>query len=91
MILAVFGAFVASAAPAVAVKNLRTEYRANPMGLDCAAPRLARQLDGDRRGLKQHAYQVLVATAPALLHAGKGDLWDSGNVESDDSAHVVYA
>ena len=47
-------------------------------------------LDSSRRGDRQAAYQVLVASTPESLAAEKGDLWDSGKVESDESAHVVY-
>jgi alpha-L-rhamnosidase len=43
------------------------------------------------RGVEQRAYQVLVASSPELLKAGRGDLWDSGKAESDQSVHVEYA
>ena len=33
-----------------------------------------------RRGAKQTAYQVLVASTPEKLAADQGDLWDSGEV-----------
>jgi alpha-L-rhamnosidase len=42
------------------------------------------------RGIKQAAYQVLVASTPELLAKDKGDLWDSGKVESDQSFHIEY-
>ena len=44
-----------------------------------------------RRGAKQTAYQVLVASSPEHLAADQGDLWDSGKVVSDQSIHVAYA
>jgi alpha-L-rhamnosidase len=43
------------------------------------------------RGLKQTAYQVLVASTSEFLAKDQGDLWDSGKVESDQSIHVAYA
>jgi alpha-L-rhamnosidase len=43
------------------------------------------------RGLKQTAYQVLVASTPELLAKDTGDLWDSGKVASDQSVNVEYA
>jgi alpha-L-rhamnosidase len=43
------------------------------------------------RGLKQTAYQILVASSAELLAADKGDLWDSGGVKSDQSVHIIYA
>jgi len=45
----------------------------------------------DRRGETQTAYQVLVASAVALLASDKGDLWDSGKVASAATAQVEYA
>jgi alpha-L-rhamnosidase len=43
------------------------------------------------RGVRQRAYRVLVASSPEVLKAERGDLWDSGKVESDQSVHVEYA
>ncbi len=70
--------------------NLRCEYLSNPLGIDVRQPRFAWVLEHSQRGQKQSAYQVLVATRPALLDQDKGDAWDSGKVESDDSTQVVY-
>lgn len=39
---------------------------------------------------RQTAYKILVASSPALLAAGRGDLWDSGKVASGQSINVVY-
>ncbi len=39
----------------------------------------------------QSAYQILVASTPENLAADKGDLWDSGKISADDSAHIQYA
>ena len=44
-----------------------------------------------RRGSKQTAYQVLAASTPESLAKDQGDLWDSGRVNSDQTAHVEYA
>ncbi|MCY3018335.1 MAG: family 78 glycoside hydrolase catalytic domain, partial [Planctomycetota bacterium] len=73
------------------VTNLRCEYRGNPLGIDATQPRLSWVIDSARRGERQTAYQLLVASSEALLKKDKGDLWDSGKVESDQSIHVEYA
>ena len=73
------------------ITNLRCEYRTNPLGIDVVAPRFSWQLQSDRAGAAQTAYQVFAASDPALLQPGAADLWDSGRVESDQSLHVVYA
>ncbi|MCW5851715.1 MAG: glycoside hydrolase family 78 protein [Anaerolineae bacterium] len=71
--------------------HLRCEYRRDPLGLDITAPRLSWTLESGDRGQTQRAYHVLVADSEADLAADRGTLWDSGRVESGQSAHVVYA
>jgi alpha-L-rhamnosidase len=77
------------------VANLRCEYVDNPLGIDVAKPRLSWIISDPKseipRGLKQTAYQILVASSEELLKKEKGDLWDSGKVESDQSVQVEYA
>jgi alpha-L-rhamnosidase len=70
--------------------NLRCEYLVDPLGIDETAPRLSWMLESSKRGEKQEAYQVLVASSPELLAKEQGDLWNSDKVSSDESAHVVY-
>lgn len=69
--------------------NLRTEYHDDPIGIDATAPRLSWRVSDGRRGARQTAWQIRVASTPAALADGRGDLWDSGRVP-DDSTHVVY-
>jgi alpha-L-rhamnosidase len=61
-------------------KNLRCEYFVNPLGIDSPRPRLSWQLDDERRGARQTAYQIVAE-----------GLWDSGQVGSEQSVHVEYA
>ncbi|MEI7902313.1 MAG: alpha-L-rhamnosidase N-terminal domain-containing protein, partial [bacterium] len=99
-------AIAMSSIPAVAateVTNLRCEYRENPLGIDVLRPRLSWKLETGKletrnskletgiRGIRQSAYQVVVASSEALLKKDKGDLWDSGKVVSDQSIQVEYA
>ena len=73
---------------------LTAEYLANPVGLDCAAPRLSWKLSArsaKARDLRQAAYQIQVATRVAALTSGAPDLWDSGRVASGQSLNVAYA
>jgi alpha-L-rhamnosidase len=80
---------------AAEVANLRCEYLQNPLGIDAPKPRLSWKLrtgnPETERGIKQTAYQVLVASSRALLRKDQADLWDSGKVESDQSIQVEYA
>ncbi len=70
---------------------LRCEYRVDPLGIDVVEPRFSWEMHDARRGAKQTAYQILVASTPEKLAADEADLWDSGRVASDQSTQVVYA
>jgi len=76
---------------ALTVSYLRTEYLVDPIGIDVVRPRLSWVVQSDGRNQIQRAYQILVASDPGLLDRDEGDLWDSGKVESRDTAHVAYA
>lgn len=66
------------------------EFRANPLGIDITRPRLSWQMQSDQPGARQTAYRILAASAPRLLKPGQADLWDSGQVASDQSVLVEY-
>lgn len=71
----------------------RCEYARNPLGLDSLQPRLAWKLeapDPALRNQKQTAYRVLVASTAQALGEERGDLWDSGQVTSEQSIQVPY-
>ncbi|HWL14679.1 MAG TPA: family 78 glycoside hydrolase catalytic domain [Opitutus sp.] len=72
------------------VTHLRCEYLVDPLGIDERAPRLSWALASDRRGARQLAYRVRVASTPEQLARGGADRWDSGRVTSDQTTHVVY-
>jgi alpha-L-rhamnosidase len=73
-----------------APNHLRCEYFTSPLGIDAREPRLAWQLTDARQGARQSAFHILVATSIDALKSDRGDLWDSGKVDSDQSVHVVY-
>jgi len=73
------------------VEHLRCEYLVNPLGIDTAAPRLSWVLRSDRRAQVQSAYQIRVASTAQTLQQDEGDLWDTGQVSSDQSVHIIYA
>ncbi|MEO7719005.1 MAG: family 78 glycoside hydrolase catalytic domain [Capsulimonas sp.] len=81
----------AQAASNVRLGHLRCEFLVNPLGVDAEHPRLSWQLQSPTRGQKQTAYQVLVASSAAALKSGKGDLWNSGKVASDDALTIPYS
>lgn len=75
----------------IQIDRLRCEYWDQPLGIDHPAPRLSWTLESSIRGQKQTAYRVLVAQSIQALLEDRGDLWDSGKVESSQSVNVVYA
>jgi len=72
------------------VSELRCEYMQDPVGVDAPRPQLGWRLESSSGGVRQSAYQILVASTPELLARDQGDLWDSGRVEASDSVHVLY-
>ena len=74
----------------VAVKNLRCEYKADPLGIDVRKPRLSWELESGERGVMQTSYEVRVAGSEEELAKGKV-IWTSGKVISDASNEVEYA
>jgi alpha-L-rhamnosidase len=82
-----FGAFGRPSAPV----GLLVNGVSKPLAIDRDTTRFTWMSPDSTRGEAQTAYQVLVASTPKLLAAGTGDCWDSGKVESDQSASVEYA
>ncbi|MFD2332915.1 glycoside hydrolase family 78 protein [Cohnella sp. GCM10020058] len=73
------------------VTDGRTEYMVNPLGLDEKEPRFFWKLQSDEKGASQSAYRILVASSLEALARDEGNMWDSGEVASDLSTHIVYA
>ncbi|MCL2329790.1 MAG: glycoside hydrolase family 78 protein, partial [Phycisphaerae bacterium] len=71
--------------------HLRCEYLVNPLAINTAQPRLSWEIQAKDRGVVQTHYRILVASTLENLEEGLGDLWDSGNVESDQTSQIVYA
>lgn len=74
-----------------APRELRVEYRAEPVTVDDARPRFSWEIDDPRRAASQSAYQVLVATNSIALRDQRADVWDSGKVLSSESYGIEFA
>ncbi|QGH33563.1 Bacterial alpha-L-rhamnosidase [Gracilibacillus salitolerans] len=72
------------------ISNLKVESIVNPLGLETQSPRFSWMMESDRKGQKQTAYQILVASSNSKLDEGVGDIWDSGKVASDQSINIEY-
>ena len=82
-------AWSAAAQSAKPVK-LECESLTTPLGMDTPKPQLSWKMQDSRSGARQTAYQIQVASKAEILVGGKGDVWDSGRVESDNSLGVIY-
>jgi alpha-L-rhamnosidase len=68
-----------------APQRLTCEYRINPIGIDEPRPRFGWLVNDARQGAAQSAWQIVVGT-----HADRAAMWDSGRVDSDESALIEY-
>lgn len=73
------------------ISHLRCEYLVDPLGIDEVQPRLSWQIESARRGARQVAFRVRVASTAELANSDDVDLWDSGRIESLQTTHVIYA
>ncbi len=93
-VCACFASTNAQAASKLTPTNLRSEYLTEPRGLDAHAPRLSWILetsDANAIGQAQSAYRILVDASEADAKAAAGKVWDTGWIESCESAHIAYA
>lgn len=72
------------------VTGLRTAMREAPIGIDDRQPALSWRMEAEA-GKMQVAYHILVSSSLAALKQGRGDLWDSGRVESGACTGILYA
>jgi alpha-L-rhamnosidase len=80
-----------SARPAAPAKDLRiSEGFQNPIGFYDANPTFSWKLPTTSKAQTQTAYRIVAASNPELL-PDRADLWDSGKIESSDSAWIRYA
>jgi len=74
------------AATKTEVRELLSEYRSNPMGIDVEKPRMSWKIFSAEASMMQSAYEIKVTD-----QSPKGKLlWTSGKVNSDQSVNVVY-
>ncbi len=81
-------------AQGISPTNLQCESKPNPLGLTETSPRLSWQevaATPGARGQYQSAYQIQVASSPELLTSNQGDLWDTGQVLTNQTAQIPYA
>jgi alpha-L-rhamnosidase len=86
----VFISFIGQASNILQLTNLKCENLQNPLGIDKTKPDFSWQVVSNGNGTEQKAYQLMVASSPALLAKNAPDYWDSGKQESASSIWVRY-
>ena len=75
----------------ISIENPRCERMKDPKGIDATKPRFSWQIKTAKRGVRQTAFQIIVASSLAKLSNDEGDLWNSGQVLSEQSVLVEYS
>ena len=57
---------------------------------DTNEPRFSWNYESDAQNVKQISYRIIVASTENLALKGIGDLWDSGEVLSDEMLYIPY-
>ena len=70
--------------PDVSVSRLRVENMERPLGIDTDTPRFSWQITSNKQDVRQTAYQIIVSD-------DKGEVWNTGKVESDQQLWLPYA
>ncbi len=70
--------------------RLTCEYIDNPLGIDTPKPRLSWTLTASIRNQRQTAYELIVSKNLKEISQGKGAVWNSGKVTTDQSLHIEY-
>jgi alpha-L-rhamnosidase len=73
-----------------APKRLRCEYLENPIGIGVRRPRLSWWLDDERPAEIQTGYRIIASARAELLEDERGDLWDTGRVESATTVNIPW-
>ncbi len=69
---------------AITVRDLRIDYAKSPVGVNTRFPKFSWIIESDEKNVKQDGYRIEVYE---WIHTF---MWDSGYVESDETANIEY-
>ena len=75
------------------LRDIRVEYRKNPIGLAVEKPRFSWKMESDEKDTVQKSYQIIVKKCTSNLKSlpSEGEtVWDTGDIESDESVLLEY-
>ena len=90
LLLLIYFSVSAQAQKKVGVGQLTTNYKHNPIGTDVLQPQFSWKLTASERNVMQKAYELRVSVSDKDILNGKNLIWQTGKVNSDQSAHIVY-
>ncbi len=68
----------------IVINRLQTEYSQTPLGIDVKDPRFSWQMESEKPGCYQTAYQILVFNDINI------EVWNSGKISNSESLNVRY-
>ncbi len=72
------------------IHSLSCEFQKKNAFIEIQQPRLSWKIVSDKKGFKQAAYQLLVASSIEHLENNNADIWNSGKILKDHSTLVKY-
>lgn len=72
------------------VNALQCNDKTNPTNIDSKTPKLSWQIDSKNKDIQQTSYQIIVADNISSIKRNKGNVWESGIVESSETVQVPY-
>lgn len=69
---------------------IRTNGLDNPLGLEDAQPYFSWQLESDEQNEVQTAYEIIVGDSQDMVTDCRGNLWQSGKINSDNNVYIPY-
>lgn len=82
-------AYLFAASPLQPAK-LTVEYLENPLGIDIKSPRFSWMFTASQPNQHQSAYELIVSDNLNDIKQGKGTIWSTGKINSDQSLHIDY-
>ncbi|MFL5739514.1 MAG: family 78 glycoside hydrolase catalytic domain [Flavisolibacter sp.] len=70
--------------------KLTCEYLKHPLGIETRQPRFSWLIDSSQRNLFQSAYELVIGTREKEVERSKGNMWQSGKINSDQNILIEY-
>nr|WP_294901000.1 alpha-L-rhamnosidase [uncultured Pedobacter sp.] len=72
------------------VKELRSIYQTNPIGVENPHPNLSWEISSSQREVRQIAYRIIVSDDVSSIDKNIGNIWDTKKVMTSSSIQIIY-